>query len=87
MAGRPDRRLRIVAARADGAITLTVADNGPGLPPEVMAALFMPFTTTKPHGLGLGLVICQDILREFGGTLAAENRAGACFIITLPEAS
>nr|WP_272904249.1 ATP-binding protein [Xanthobacter agilis] len=87
MAERPDRRLRIVAARADGAITLTVADNGPGLPPEVMAALFMPFTTTKPHGLGLGLVICQDILREFGGTLAAENRAGACFIITLPEAS
>lgn len=86
LAGRPDRRLRIVATRADGAVALTIADNGPGLPPEVMAALFMPFTTTKPHGLGLGLVICQDILREFGGTLAAENADGARFIITLPEA-
>lgn len=86
MAARDDRRLCVTAARAGGAITLTVADNGPGLPPEVMAALFMPFTTTKPHGLGLGLVICQDILREFGGTLTAGNQDGACFTITLPEA-
>ncbi|MFG1480291.1 ATP-binding protein [Xanthobacter sp. V4C-4] len=87
LADRPDRRLRILAARAGGAITLTIADNGPGLTPEVMAALFLPFTTTKPHGLGLGLVICQDILREFGGSLAAENADGARFIITLPEAA
>ncbi|MFG1417049.1 sensor histidine kinase [Xanthobacter albus] len=87
MADRPDRRLRISAAHADGAVTLAIADNGPGVAPEVMAALFMPFTTTKPHGLGLGLVICHDILREFGGSLAAENAGGARFIITLPEAS
>lgn len=86
LSGRADRRLTVAAARADGAVILTVADNGPGLPKEVMAALFMPFTTTKPHGLGLGLVICQDILREFGGALAAENKDGARFIITLPEA-
>lgn len=85
LAERADRRLRITAARGEGAITLTIADNGPGVPEEVMAALFMPFTTTKPHGLGLGLVICQDILREFGGSLSVENRDGACFIITLPE--
>lgn len=85
LAERADRRVSITAAPGEGAITLTIADNGPGVPEEVMAALFMPFTTTKPHGLGLGLVICQDILREFGGTLSVENGNGARFIITLPE--
>lgn len=85
---RPDRRIRITAARgAEGQVAITLADNGPGLAPEVMAALFLPFTTTKPTGLGLGLVICQDIIREFGGTLAVENRDGAAFTLTLPEAS
>lgn len=53
-------------------VTLTVADNGPGLDPAVAQNLFTPFLTTKAEGLGLGLVISQGIVRDFGGRLWAD---------------
>lgn len=87
LGARDGGAIRITArARADGMVEVRVADNGPGLPQEVMAALFIPFTTTKPQGLGLGLVIAQDILTECGGTLSARNAGGAVFVLTLPRA-
>lgn len=60
--------------RADGAriVTLTIADNGPGLSEEVARNLFTPFLTTKTEGTGLGLVISQGIMRDFGGRLWAD---------------
>lgn len=70
-------------------ITCTVADNGPGLAPEVAGNLFSPFLTTKPQGLGLGLVISQGIVRDFGGRLRADAPLpgqGARFHIDLREA-
>lgn len=65
---------------------ITVADNGPGLAPEILGALFTPFSTTKPKGLGLGLVISHDIVSRAGGTLSAFNRpeGGAVFTVRLP---
>lgn len=89
MAGQPDRSLEIaIEGDAEWPAALTVSDSGPGLPPEVMQRLFEPFFTTKPpgEGLGLGLAISRDIVREFGGELRAESRSGggACFRITLP---
>jgi two-component system C4-dicarboxylate transport sensor histidine kinase DctB len=54
-------------------ITLSIIDNGPGISPEVFQKLFTPFITTKLHGLGLGLVIAHDIVRDFGGELRAET--------------
>ncbi len=51
-------------------------DNGPGIAPERLATLFTPFSTSKPRGLGLGLVIAKDILSEWGGSLDAESRPG-----------
>ncbi|WP_255176173.1 ATP-binding protein [Bordetella genomosp. 5] len=69
-------------------VALRLRDNGPGLDPGVLAKLFTPFQTTKPEGLGLGLVISRDILTEFGGTLHASNPAdgGAEFTLTLRRA-
>lgn len=73
---------------ADGSLELSIADTGCGLPDA--GALFEPFFTTKPagEGLGLGLAISRDIVREFGGDLRAENRpeGGARFILNLPAA-
>lgn len=73
---------------ADGSLELSIADTGCGLPDA--GALFEPFFTTKPagEGLGLGLAISRDIVREFGGDLHAENRpeGGARFILNLPAA-
>ncbi|MDQ0301175.1 sensor histidine kinase [Ancylobacter polymorphus] len=85
LASRPGGRVRL-AARAEGErVLLTLADNGPGLPTAVLDTLFIPFTTTKPAGLGLGLVISHDIVAEFGGTLAAANQDGAVFTLSLPR--
>ncbi len=68
-------------------VAITVADDGAGLTDEVRASLFMPFKTSKRNGLGLGLVICRDIVAGFGGTLvAAAPIAGAAFVIDLEMA-
>ena len=57
-------------------VTIEVADRGCGIDDDVMPRLFEPFFTTKEQGvgLGLGLAISAGIVREFGGTLRAENR-------------
>ncbi|CAM5767892.1 C4-dicarboxylate transport sensor protein DctB [Labrys miyagiensis] len=85
MEGREGQAIRIDLLTEDGIVRLAVADNGPGVAPEVMANLFTPFLTTKPHGVGLGLVISRDIVEEFGGRLevSSEPGQGCRFVITL----
>ncbi|MFN5243585.1 MAG: sensor histidine kinase, partial [Novosphingobium sp.] len=68
--------IEITTERQDGRVVLSVRDNGPGIPAEVMARLFEPFATNKPGGLGLGLAICRRITDRFGGELSAENHPG-----------
>jgi two-component system sporulation sensor kinase A len=61
-------------------------DTGPGLPDEMKEKLFEPFITTKEKGLGLGLVICYDIIQKHGGRIdvISEPGEGAAFTIWLP---
>lgn len=84
--GRTNGRIRITARVDGGMAVVTVSDNGPGLSPAVREGLFMPFVTTKPEGLGLGLVIARDIVAECGGTFTAGDGPGAVFILTLARA-
>ncbi|MBT0667649.1 sensor histidine kinase [Novosphingobium profundi] len=59
-----------IAVRVEGErAVITVCDNGPGIAPQIAERLFTPFTTSRDEGLGLGLVIAQDIATEFGGSL------------------
>ncbi|MBW8897114.1 MAG: GHKL domain-containing protein, partial [Massilia sp.] len=91
MAGSTPRELVVDAARDGDRVLITVTDSGPGIPEENRAQLFEPFFTTKPQGkgLGLGLAISEQIVREFGGRLRAESPpgGGARFIIDLPRAT
>jgi len=69
-------------------LQVSVADDGPGIPPEVMAKLFRPYFTTKPpgKGTGLGLAIVQRLLKEARGCLHIQSKPGegARFNIYLP---
>jgi len=84
------RQLTVSVERTADRVMIGVTDSGPGIAPEVRAHLFEPFFTTKPQGqgLGLGLAISEQIVREFGGLLRVESTAagGARFIIELPLA-
>jgi C4-dicarboxylate-specific signal transduction histidine kinase len=82
------RRIAFACSTADEVVTLSVSDSGPGLSEAVRERLFQPFFSTKPagQGLGLGLALSRDVMREMGGDLTARNgsEGGAVFEIRLP---
>tara|TARA_R110002020_G_scaffold84230_12_gene208819 strand:- start:3135 stop:4931 length:1797 start_codon:yes stop_codon:yes gene_type:complete len=90
LSGIPGPRIDIDARRDGDRVVVTVADNGPGIAPEQLPKVFDPFFTTKGigEGIGIGLSIADNIIRDFGGTITAGNRpeGGACFTITLRAA-
>jgi signal transduction histidine kinase len=51
-------------------VRITVSNNGPVIPPERKDKVFIPFYTTKKEGSGIGLSICQEIVRAHRGTLS-----------------
>ncbi len=69
-----------------GSIEILVKDTGPGIRKTDPRQLFVPFHTTKEHGLGLGLTICSTIVRKLGGTIELRNdeAGGAIARISLP---
>ncbi len=74
---------------AAGRVTITVADNGPGIPEDQRDKVFQPFFSTKGHGgTGLGLAVARKIVEEHGGALLLRcpEDGGAEFTISLPTA-
>jgi two-component system sensor kinase FixL len=87
--GRSNGRIQITARRSDdsaGLLEISVLDNGPGIPADLIDHLFKPLTTSKKEGLGLGLSICFAIAEAHGGRIwLHSNRAGAIeFRLSLP---
>lgn len=71
---------------SDREIEISVSDNGPGFPPEIVDRLFHPFATTKKSGTGLGLAMCRTIVLNHGGSIDTRpgTPRGACVFVRLP---
>jgi len=81
----PQRALEILVRRERGAtLSVKVSNAGQGIPPLTAQRLFEPYFTTKPDGLGMGLMICRNIIETHGGTLRhLPTRTGTSFRFTL----
>ncbi len=88
-------RLTVDAIRRGDQVEINVRDTGSGIDPKHLPRIFEPFFSTKQYegktdrrGLGLGLSITRDLIREFGGgiTVQSQLNTGTTFTITLPAA-
>jgi two-component system C4-dicarboxylate transport sensor histidine kinase DctB len=88
--GAADRRIHLDAVATEGGVRITVRDHGPGVAPALAERIFDPFFSTKEvgKGLGLGLSISYNIVKDFGGTLsvAPAEGGGAVFTVDLRAA-
>ena len=80
------RQLTVCTAHVDTAVRVSVRDEGTGFHEADLDALFAPFRTTKPEGLGMGLAISRTIVEAHGGKIWAENNPdrGVTVHFTLP---
>jgi len=83
--------IEVRTRQVTGGVQVEVCDTGPGIAENMSDKLFAPFFTTKPTGSGLGLTICQQIIKSHGGVVGVRNRtekgAGFSFILPLPKDS
>jgi signal transduction histidine kinase len=88
---RPGGTIRIATSREGAEVVVRIADDGPGIPDEVLPRIFDPFFTTKDvgEGAGLGLSIVHGIVERHGGSIRVDSRVGqgTTFEVRLPAAS
>lgn len=84
VAEQPEARV-ILSARMDerGRVLIQVEDNGPGILPEVLDKIFIPFFTTKKGGSGIGLSLSRQIMRLHRGTISVQSEINTRTVFTL----
>ena len=82
--GKSDAKIELTSRLDErGRVIIQVADNGPGIIPEVLDKIFIPFFTTKPEGSGIGLSLSRQIMRLHRGTITARSEPNVATIFTL----
>ncbi|MBI3192373.1 MAG: HAMP domain-containing histidine kinase [Pedosphaera parvula] len=88
-----DGTVRVTVRTADSVVRVEVADNGPGIPPELHAKIFEKFGQVQDHkahlGTGLGLTFCKMAIEAHGGAIGVQSTpgSGSTFWFTLPAQS
>ena len=79
-------RIDIRSRQSENSVIVSVQDTGPGIPATIREHLFEPFASTNKNGLGLGLALSRQTVRDHGGDLTVGDggRSGACFLVHLP---
>ncbi|MBN1116416.1 MAG: hypothetical protein JXA77_04400 [Bacteroidales bacterium] len=81
---RPHATIKLISFfNKRGRVTIQVIDNGPGILPEVLEKIFIPFFTTKPSGSGIGLALSRQILKLHNGSINAQSTLDKETIFTL----
>lgn len=75
--------IRVDIARHGGEWTISMADTGPGMPPEVKEKVFEPFFTTRSRGTGLGLPIAKRVVEAHGGRIGIETPAAGGTVVSM----
>ena len=75
--------IHVAIARDGGSWTISVADTGPGMAPDVKAKVFEPFFTTRSRGTGLGLPIARRVVEAHGGTIAVDTPASGGTVVSM----
>ncbi len=75
--------LKIETQQSDRFVSVLVEDNGPGIDPEKLGAIYEPYHTTKAEGTGLGMMIVQRIMRDHGGEIEINSEPGRGTRLTL----
>ena len=82
---RSKRQYTLNGQRHKLVCALEIIDEGPGIPEDLMASIFLPLVTSRPEGSGLGLSLSQMILTRHGGVIQASSQPGnTCFTLLLP---
>lgn len=83
----PKGEIIITTTKLDNGYSVSIKDNGPGIPDELKDKIFDPFYSTKDGGTGLGLSISKKIIESYSGTLTLSNAesGGVCFTVFLPK--
>jgi len=82
--GRPGAEIRVRAGLDErGRVIVQVVDNGPGIPPENIEKIFIPFFSTKKSGSGIGLSLSRQIMRLHKGTIHVHSEPGVRTVFTL----
>jgi signal transduction histidine kinase len=80
---RGEGRILVSIGVSDGTCRVTVADGGPGIPPDIREKIFTPFFTTKARGTGLGLPTAKRLIEAHHGTIQIDCPPGGGTTVTV----